>query len=144
VFEGIVLPHLQRLIDAIQESGARVLLHMCGSLDRVEPQLAGLRCDGFIPDAAVSLHRFAESFPHLAVVGNVSTFLLHQGEPLQIARLAAQLAQGRGHVVSPACGLASATPLANIVALTSTVAGSSGAVFAAAERHLQESASHED
>lgn len=155
-FERIVLPHLQRLIDAIRQTGARVVLHMCGSLERVEPQLAALRCDGFIPDAAVSLHRFAEIFPHLAIVGNVSTFLLHQGEPRQIAFLGAQLAQGRGHVVSPACGLASATPLANIVALTSTVAGSSGtasattktahsapgsAVSALPERHVQGSAS---
>jgi [methyl-Co(III) methanol-specific corrinoid protein]:coenzyme M methyltransferase len=135
VFAGIVLPHLQRLIDAIRETGARVLLHMCGSLERVEAQLTALRCDGFIPDAAVSPYRFAETFPQLAVVGNVSTFLLHQGEPRQIARLGAQLAQGAVHAVSPACGLASATPLANIVALTSAVAGSSSAASAAYPAH---------
>jgi [methyl-Co(III) methanol-specific corrinoid protein]:coenzyme M methyltransferase len=82
------------------------------------------------------VHRFGEAQPHLAVVGNVSTFLLHQGEPRQIAYLGAQLAQGGVHVVSPACGLASATPLANIVALTEAVTGP-------AEAALQESVSHE-
>jgi [methyl-Co(III) methanol-specific corrinoid protein]:coenzyme M methyltransferase len=121
VFERIVLPYLHRLTAAIQESGARVLLHMCGRVDRVEDQLATLRCDGFVPDAAVSLNRFAAALPHLAVVGNVSTFLLHQGEPPQIAHLGAALAQGGVHAVAPACGLASATPLANIVALTRAV-----------------------
>jgi [methyl-Co(III) methanol-specific corrinoid protein]:coenzyme M methyltransferase len=123
VFERIVLPHLHHLIGAIRQTGARVLLHMCGRLDRVETQLGTLRCDGFIPDAAVSTHRLAQTLRHLALVGNVSTFLLHQGEPGQIARLGARLAQGGVHVVSPACGLASATPLDNIVALTGSVAG---------------------
>jgi len=123
LFERCVLPHLQRLIDAIAQTGARVLVHMCGRLDRVEAQLRTLRCDGFIPDAAVSLQYFAQAFPDLAVVGNVSTFLMHQGEPSQIANVGARLARGGVDVVSPACGLASATSLANIAALTDAVTG---------------------
>jgi [methyl-Co(III) methanol-specific corrinoid protein]:coenzyme M methyltransferase len=123
VFERSVLPHLQRLIDAVAQTGARVLVHMCGHLDRVDAQLRTLRCDGFIPDAAVSLQYFAQAFPQLAVVGNVSTFLLHQGEPGQIANVGARLVRGGVDVVSPACGLASATSLANIAALTAAVTG---------------------
>ena len=121
VFEQVVLPHLHRLIDAIRATGARVLLHMCGSIDRVEEPLSTLHCDGFIPDAAVSVQRFAGALAHLAVVGNVSTFLLHQGEPRQIGQLGVALARGGVHVVAPACGLSSATPLANIIALTDAV-----------------------
>ena len=125
LFEQAVLPHLHRLIEAIKQTGAHVLLHMCGSIERVEQQLDTLRCDGFIPDAAVSVHAFGCSHPQLAVVGNISTFLLHQGQPGQIASLGTRLAADGVHVVSPACGLASATPLANIVALTHAIAGES-------------------
>jgi [methyl-Co(III) methanol-specific corrinoid protein]:coenzyme M methyltransferase len=118
VFERIVLPYLHQLIIAVRETGVPVVLHVCGAIDRVETALGTLRLDGFIPDAAVPLDRFAQTFPHLAIIGNVSTFLLHQGEPEQIGRIRAQLAKGGVHVIAPACGVASATPLANIRALT--------------------------
>jgi [methyl-Co(III) methanol-specific corrinoid protein]:coenzyme M methyltransferase len=118
VFERIVVPYLHQLIIAVRETGVPVLLHVCGAINRVESALGRLHLDGFIPDAAVPLNHFARTFPHLAIVGNVSTFLLHQGHPQQIARIASQLADGSVHAIAPACGLSSATPLASIRALT--------------------------
>jgi [methyl-Co(III) methanol-specific corrinoid protein]:coenzyme M methyltransferase len=121
MFERITLPSLARLIGEIHAQGARTLLHMCGKLAAPENYMPQLRCHGFIPESSVSIHRLGEAYPHLAMVGNMSTFLLHQGSPEQISKSAARLIDDGVRVVSPACGMASATPLANILALTEAV-----------------------
>lgn len=121
-FEQSVFPHLQRLTAAIKDAGGRVLLHMCGALGKSEAALSRLGCDGFVPDAAISLADLKQAAPHLALVGNISTFLLHQGQPTAIASLAARLIrQGSLDVLSPTCGMSSATPLDNILAMTNAV-----------------------
>lgn len=118
-FETVVAPQLARLVAAIRDSGARVLLHMCGALGKAAPAVAGLGLDGYIPDASLSATELREALPGIAVVGNISTFLLHQGQPAGIAKLAARLtAEGGIDVLSPTCGMSSITPLANIIAMT--------------------------
>jgi [methyl-Co(III) methanol-specific corrinoid protein]:coenzyme M methyltransferase len=118
-FELAVMPHLERLTAAIRDAGGRVLLHMCGALGKSEAAVARLDCDAFIPDASISPAELQQAIPHFAVMGNLSTFLLHQGQPPAIAKLAGRLLRGGGiHVLSPTCGMSSATPLVNILAMT--------------------------
>ena len=122
LFEQVTLPALELLIAEIHEAGAPVLLHMCGNLGRAETLLSRLHCEGFIPDAVIPPGDLGRSHPHLAIIGNLGTFLLHQGAPEQITRSTSRLVRDRSvHIVSPACGMASATPLANIRALTDAV-----------------------
>jgi [methyl-Co(III) methanol-specific corrinoid protein]:coenzyme M methyltransferase len=121
-FEQAVVPHLERLSVAIRSAGGRVLLHMCGALGKSEGAVSRLSCDAFIPDASLSPAALKQAIPHLAVVGNISTFLLHQGQPPAIARLADRLVRDGGiDVLSPTCGMSSATPLENILAMTGAV-----------------------
>lgn len=118
-FEQAVAPELARLVAAIQAAGGRVLLHMCGALGKAAPVVARLGCDGYVPDASLAPAELREVLPDLAVVGNISTFLLHQGQPAGIAKLAARLAAAGGvDVLSPTCGMSSITPLENILAMT--------------------------
>lgn len=118
-FEQAVFPHLERLTAAIREAGGRVLLHMCGALGKSAAAVSRLSCDAYIPDASLSPAELRQIVPDLAVVGNISTFLLHQGQPQAIAKLAARLIRDGGvHVLAPTCGMSSATPLANILAMT--------------------------
>jgi [methyl-Co(III) methanol-specific corrinoid protein]:coenzyme M methyltransferase len=118
-FEAAVFPHLQRLVSAIQAAGGRVLLHMCGALGRSAATVARLGIDAYIPDASLSAAELREALPGVALVGNISTFLLHQGQPAGIARLAARLAGPGGFdALSPTCGMSSITPLENIRAMT--------------------------
>lgn len=121
VFERITLPNLARLTREIRASGALTLLHMCGKLGGTECHLSQLECEGFIPDSSISVRQLSKAQPHLAMVGNISTFLLHQGSPEQISRLAARHVEDGICAVSPACGMSSATPLVNIIALTHAV-----------------------
>jgi [methyl-Co(III) methanol-specific corrinoid protein]:coenzyme M methyltransferase len=119
-FEQAVLPHLQRLVEAIHQAGGRVLLHMCGALGKSADAVARLGIDAYIPDASLSVAELHETLPGTALIGNISTFLLHQGEPRGIAKLAARLAAPGGFdALSPTCGMSSITPLKNILAMTS-------------------------
>ena len=118
-FETAVFPHLKRLTAAIKEEGASVLLHMCGALGKSAAAVSQLSLDAYIPDASLSPAEVRQSLPGVAVVGNISTFLLHQGEPGPIAKLAERLVREGGvDVLSPTCGMSSATPLENILAMT--------------------------
>jgi uroporphyrinogen-III decarboxylase len=75
--------------------------------------------DGYLPDASLSPAEVREALPGHIVIGNISTFLLHQGEPGEIARLADRLIRADGvDVLSPTCGMSSVTPLSNILAMT--------------------------
>ena len=121
-FEQAVFPHLNRLVAAIHEAGGRVLLHMCNALGNSAETVARLGCDAYIPDASLTAAELRETLPDLALVGNISTFLLHQGQPPAIAKLAARLiGPGGFDVLSPTCGMSSITPLANILAMTGAV-----------------------
>jgi [methyl-Co(III) methanol-specific corrinoid protein]:coenzyme M methyltransferase len=118
-FETAVFPHLQRLVAAIHEAGGRVLLHMCNALGKSAASVARLGVDAYIPDASLTAAELREALPGVALVGNISTFLLHQGQPRGIARLAARLAGPGGFdALSPTCGMSSITPLENILAMT--------------------------
>jgi len=120
-FAEVTLPHLNRLIDRLQATGVPVVVHMCGNLDRAGDSLALLQSRGFIPDATVSMAQLGERHPHLAMVGNVNSFLLHTGEPDAIRRVARRIVRDGAHVICPSCSMASATPLANIHALTNAI-----------------------
>ncbi len=121
VFERITAPALETLITAIQASGAPVLLHMCGALGRAADLVGRLPCEAFIPDASLGIAALRERLPHLAIVGNLSTFLLHLGEREQIAEIAARLVRDGVDCLAPTCGMSSLTPLANIRAMTGAV-----------------------
>ena len=122
IFATFIHPALKRIVEALQARGAKVLLHMCGTLGRTAQTLESLGIDGFIPDTSLPLNELALALPNTALIGNVGTFLLHKGTPEAIASLSLRLAQeGRVHVVSPACGMSSATPLANLLAMTESV-----------------------
>ena len=123
-FAERVAPHLRRLAQAVRASGARSLLHMCGKLGNSLPELESWGFDAYVPDHALSLKTLASELPRTALVGNVNTFLLHQGSPGAITEVALKLvADGMVRIVSPACGMSSATPLENIRALTESVKG---------------------
>jgi len=120
-FADVALPHLNRLIDRLQAAGVPVVVHLCGQLDRAEESIARLRSAGFIPDASVSIAKLGKKHPHLALVGNVSTFLLHMGEARAVGKVTQRIVGYGARAICPSCSMASATPLANIRAMTQAV-----------------------
>lgn len=123
VFANHALPYLDRLLESIRAAGAPAILHICGDLKSVRPQVAQLRADALSTDALVNLKLLKLDFPHLTTMGNLSTFLLEAGEPAKIARQTANLVGDGVDIIAPACGLSTASALVGIRALTGTVKG---------------------
>jgi [methyl-Co(III) methanol-specific corrinoid protein]:coenzyme M methyltransferase len=121
IFESYAVPYLNRLTGSIRAAGRPAILHICGDLKSVRPQVPQLRADALSTDALVNLAQLKQDFPQLTTMGNISTFLLESGDPAKIERQTAGLVRAGVDIIAPACGLSTASALANIRALTGTV-----------------------
>jgi len=122
-FEEFALPYLNRLIERIHALEAPVIVHICGRVTRVRHLIPLLVSDAVSTDALVNLSALKRDYPQLVTMGNVSTYLLQNGPPEQVARRTARLLQEGVDIIAPACGLSTSTSIRNIRALTDTVKG---------------------
>lgn len=120
-FEEYAVEYLNRVTDGIHAAGVPVILHICGELKAVKPLISQLKADAVSTDAMVNLRLLKEEFAGLTTMGNVSTYLLELGEPDRVARQTELLVRDGVDIISPACGLSTASSLANITAMTETV-----------------------
>jgi len=121
MFKAYAVPWLNELTDRIHALGAPVILHICGNMKRVWPLLPELRADALSTDALVNLRNLKSDFPQVTTMGNLSTYLLQDGSPEQVARRAKELVQDGIDIISPACGLSTSTALGNVAAMTTAV-----------------------
>jgi [methyl-Co(III) methanol-specific corrinoid protein]:coenzyme M methyltransferase len=121
MFEAYAVPYLNRVVDAIHGAGSHVIVHICGDLKRVLPLVPRLRSDAISTDAMVNLKALKDEYPQLVTMGNLSTYTLQWGDAAKVAGRARQLVDDGIDIVSPACGLSTSTPLANIRAMTAAV-----------------------
>ncbi|MDR3671067.1 MAG: uroporphyrinogen decarboxylase family protein [Holophaga sp.] len=121
MFEAYAARYLNQLVDRIHALGAPVILHICGDMNRVWPQLPGLRADALSTDAMVSLKTLKAEFPQITTMGNLSTYLLQSGGREQVAQRARALVRDGVDIISPACGLSTSTALGTIAAMTAAV-----------------------
>lgn len=119
-FEEYALPSLNRLCRELRPLCRGVIVHICGKLQTIYPQLARLESDALSFDAVVSVRGVRENVPGKAVMGNVSTFALAGGTPDRVRPLCRACLSGGVDILSPACGLGTTTPLENIRVLMET------------------------
>jgi len=98
-----------------------VILHICGDMNVARGSIPLLVNDALSTDAVVNLRRLKAEVSGLTTMGNVSTFLLQSGTPEAIARRARRLVAEGVDIISPACGLSTSSPAANVQALTQAV-----------------------
>lgn len=123
MFNEYAVRYLNKVIDGIHGFGAPVIVHICGKLQSVKQCLPQLRCDAVSTDALVNLKLLKEEFPGLKVMGNVSTFMLEYGDTAKVSAYTSGLVRDGIDIISPACGLSTATSLEAIRAMTDTVKG---------------------
>lgn len=123
MFDEYAVRYLNKVIDGIHGFGAPVIVHICGKLQSVKQYLPQLRCDAVSTDALVNLKLLKEEFPGLKVMGNVSTFMLELGDTTKVSTYTRGLIRDGIDIISPACGLSTATSLEAIRAMTDTVKG---------------------
>ena len=121
LFEEYALPCLNRLCQALRHLCSGVIVHICGQLRTVYPQLAQLESDAISVDAAVSLEKLRENVPGKVVMGNVSTFALAAGKSDTIRSLCRGCLRSGADILAPACGLGTTTALSSIRILMETV-----------------------
>jgi len=124
LFEEYAVRYLNELVDRVHAKGFPIIIHICGDVKRVRPQLASLRADALSTDAMISLPGLKAEYPHITTMGNLSTFALQWSSPEKIATMARNLVADGIDIISPACGLSTSTHLESIRAMTDTVKAS--------------------
>lgn len=119
-FETFAAPFYLELIKAIDEQGVPVIIHICGNAKNSIELLnqVGARAVSF--DSIVNMG-YARPRLDCGLMGNVSTQLLHTGEKDKIISITRNAVKSGVDIVSPACGLSMATPVANLKAMTDYV-----------------------
>lgn len=123
MFEEYAVVYLNKIIDAVHAMGVPVIIHICGKMESVKPQIAMLHGDAISVDAFVNLKGIKQEIPGATTMGNLSTILLQFGEPEKVEKMAERLLNDKIDILAPACGLSTSTPLENIRAFTNTVTG---------------------
>ncbi len=109
LFGRFVLPYFKRLIDQAKRHGLPVVLHSCGAIDRIIPQLIDAGVDALHPIQALARNMEAENLARkyngkLVFIGGVDTQrLLPFGTPQQVRDEVRRLRDlfGPNYVVSP-------------------------------------------
>lgn len=121
LFEEYALPALNRLCDELNPLCKGVIIHICGQLKPIYPQLAQLKCSALSVDAIVNVKALKEALPGMPIMGNVSTFALAGGEKATIQKLCRSCIGNGVDILAPACGLGTTTTVDSIRILMQSV-----------------------
>lgn len=122
-FLEIAVPYLNQLTDHFKERfGVPTIVHICGNVKALGDGLSRLSAHALSIDSLVGIDVLRELAPGRPTMGNISTILLEQGAPEQLARAAQRCLEQGVDILAPACGIGPRTPLANIRAVAESVA----------------------
>jgi [methyl-Co(III) methanol-specific corrinoid protein]:coenzyme M methyltransferase len=113
-FEEFAVQYLNRIVDAIHQTNRNVIVHICGQMHAVYPQVQQIRSDVLSFDSIVSLKEAKLHLPKRILMGNVSTFALEFATPEKVIQLTKHAWRQGASIVSPACGLGMKSPLVNV------------------------------
>jgi [methyl-Co(III) methanol-specific corrinoid protein]:coenzyme M methyltransferase len=125
MFEAYAVRYNNLFADRVHALGAPFILHICGEMNAVRHLLPQLRCDALSTDALVSLPRLKSDYPSITTMGNVSTFALEWDDGDKIRAITRNLVARGVDIISPACGLSTATKVGTLRAMTDEVKESS-------------------
>jgi len=112
-FRRLVAPSLLAIVEAVKVCGKPVVLHICGNIMPLAPELAEIPWDALSVDSVVSLSKLQVHFPERTLMGNVSTHLLAVSSGDKIYQAAGKAVEVSA-ILAPACGLSTTTLPENI------------------------------
>jgi len=129
LFRELVLPRLQRVSDLCHRHGVYHLFASDGNLWPVADDLFGRSgVDGFYEidrRAGMDLRQLRERFPHLTLIGNVSSHTVHLGTKDEVVEQALscleEAKRSRGIIVGASNYFVPGTPVENVIALLETI-----------------------
>jgi MtaA/CmuA family methyltransferase len=121
LYAEFVQPREKRLVNAIQEMGAFVRLHICGNITHLLPGIADARPDILDVDSMVDLRRARQAMgPRVVLSGNVNPVSgVRFSTPAAIRRAIEECyaAAGFPYMVNAGCEIPAGTPIENLQAL---------------------------
>jgi len=119
VFREFALPYLTKLVRAVHESGVKAGLHICGETKRLLKDMAATGADFLSIDEMDLARARQEVGDNTVLMGNVSTNLLLEGKPEQVATAAKVCLERGGHslILSSSCDVPTDAPKENVQAL---------------------------
>jgi len=116
-FDGLCLPYLNRILDAVHSAGALSLVHICGRTRSIASGLNQLRTPCISIDSVACMRELRAQLPGKVVMGNVSPFVIERGPRDPIERACARSIQSGARILAPACGITPDTPIAHLRAV---------------------------
>lgn len=120
-FEEYAVKYLNMLLDGIESKHAGTIVHICGQMRSVYKQIDMVHADALSFDAVVPMKEARANLGDRVLMGNVSTFALEFGDEERVEKLTKFCVRGGSNIISPACGLGTRSPIANIQAILKTL-----------------------
>lgn len=117
LFEEFAVKYINRIIDAIQKENIPVIVHICGQMKKVYPQLNKIKSDVLSFDSIVSIGEARKELGDRILMGNVSTYAIEFADPEKISQLTEKCVKDGSDIISPACGLGMKSTLKNVKAM---------------------------
>jgi [methyl-Co(III) methanol-specific corrinoid protein]:coenzyme M methyltransferase len=121
MFEEYALHYLNQIAEAVHQWDVPVIIHICGDVRMIKPQLQKLHGNVLSVDAMVDLKSLKDDLGNKRTMGNISTYLLEFGNTEKVYQRTKNLLTKNIDILAPACGLSTSTPLENITAFTTAV-----------------------
>ncbi|OLS02193.1 MtaA/CmuA family methyltransferase [Tissierella creatinophila] len=122
-FDEYAVKYLNKLIDRLHEVNKKIpiIVHICGQMHRVYPELNKIKADALSFDAIVSIKEVKEQMPDRIIMGNLSTYALEFSNKEKIKTMTKSVLNSGVNIISPACGLGTQSSLENIQAMLAAV-----------------------
>ncbi|ACV23617.1 methylcobamide:CoM methyltransferase MtbA [Slackia heliotrinireducens] len=120
-FDQYAVTYLEKLQKALQDAGARTIVHICGQMRSVYEQVAKISCNALSFDAVVPIKEARKNLPGRVVMGNVSTFAIELKDAERVRSLTRMCMNNGSNIIAPACGLGMGSPSENVRAVLETV-----------------------
>jgi uroporphyrinogen decarboxylase len=119
MFAEFAQPYLSQLVRAIHENGVKTGLHVCGDTKRLLRPMAETRADILSIDEMDLVFARQEVGNRAVLMGNVSTSLMLDGKPEQVAEATCQCLADGGQqlLLSTSCDVPTDAPRENVAAM---------------------------
>lgn len=115
LFNEFAIPYINKIVEALKPyAKGGIIVHICGKLKSVYGSLQNLKCDAISFDSITSVKEVKQNVKGKAIMGNVSTLTLFNGEYGLIKNISSHCIKNGVDILSPACGIGVTTPLKNI------------------------------
>jgi MtaA/CmuA family methyltransferase len=117
LFDEFAVKYINKIIDSIKEENIPVIVHICGQMKSVYPQLNKIKSDVLSFDSIVNISEARKNLGDRLLMGNVSTYAIEFGDPEKIAQLTLKCVKDGSDIIAPACGLGMKSALTNVKAI---------------------------